>query len=78
MKLLAILLLLATPIDPTFERSPKGWLPHCPAGTDLVRHRPAPDCVWGTAPMSQKPTQGDMECMPLGMIPSDMPACPAE
>ncbi len=77
MKLLAILLLFAASTDPTFQRSPKGWLPSCPAGMDLVRHRPAPDCFWGTAPMNRKPTQGDFECVSIGSMPK-LPACPVE
>lgn len=74
---LILAFLLATPIEPRFQRSPKGWLPSCPAGTDLIRHRPAPDCFWGKAPMSTKPTQGDFECVGVGMI-ENLPACPAE
>lgn len=74
---IAILLmfLFAAPVDPTFKQAPKGWTPVCPAGTDVVRHEPKPDCLWGSAVMSQKPTQGDFECV-AAKIAVTLPACP--
>lgn len=62
---------------PHFKASPNGWLPSCPAGTALIRHYPAPDCFWGTAPLNQKPTQGDMECVDTAQA-TKLPACPKE
>lgn len=62
--------------DPHFQRSAKGWLPTCPAGMDLVRHNPKPDCLWGPAPMNSKPTQGEFECVPVAQVPKVK--CPVE
>lgn len=64
-------------VGPHFQRSPKGWLPTCPAGLELIRHDPAPDCFWGTTPMHVKPTEGDFECVPVAQA-SKLKACPAE
>jgi hypothetical protein len=75
--LIALLLLSATPIYPTIEHDPHGWMPVCPAGTEVVRHYPAPDCFWGKRPVTLKPTQGDFECLPLAQA-QKFPACPAE
>lgn len=77
MKIIALLLLLATPVEPHFQRSPRGWIPYCPSGMDLIRHQPQPDCFWGAAPMSQKPTAGDFECVAIAEATS-LPACPVE
>lgn len=67
-----------TPVEPRFKASPNGWLPSCPAGMDLIRHDPKPDCYWGvTREMSQKPTQGDMECVYAAQATA-LPACPKE
>jgi hypothetical protein len=62
---------------PHFKQHPQGWVPSCPSGMTLIRHDPPPDCVWGTKPLSQKPTQGDMECVAPAQA-SKLPACPKE
>jgi hypothetical protein len=59
---------------PHFKQHPQGWVPSCPSGQTLIRHDPPPDCVWGTRPMNQKPTQGDMECVAPAQA-SKLPAC---
>lgn len=74
---LILALLLATPVEPHFKRSPRGWIPSCPAGTDLIRHDPKPDCFWGAAPLHRKPTAGDMECVSIKRA-SKLPMCPVE
>lgn len=77
MKLILIFAMLAVTIpgsDPTFERSPQGWLPHCPAGTDLIREIPSV-CFWGTAPMPHKPVQDQFKCVDVGMIPQGIQQC---
>lgn len=77
--LVVLLAMFAEPahIEPRFKRSPKGWLPSCPANLDLVRHVPAPDCFWGAAPMARKPVQGEFGCIAIGLA-TRLPACPAE
>lgn len=62
---------------PHFKQHQQGWVPSCPAGMTLIRHDPPPDCLWGTKPLSQKPTQGDMECVAPAQA-SKLPACPKE
>jgi hypothetical protein len=62
---------------PHFKQHPQGWMPSCPAGMTLIRHDPPPDCLWGTRPMSSKPTQGDMECVYTAQA-TKLPACPKE
>lgn len=70
------LLLATTPVGPHFTRTPAGWAPSCPASKTLVRHAPAPDCIWGTKPMASKPTEGEFECMDAAKV-KKLPVCPA-
>lgn len=62
---------------PHFKQHAKGWMPTCPSGMDLIRHDPKPDCFWGVAPMRQKPTAGDFECVPW-IKATKLQTCPVE
>lgn len=51
------------PDDPTFTQTKQGWKPYCPAGTDMVRMDIQPNCYWGTAEMTHKPSLDQFKCV---------------